>query len=78
MSDDQNGVDAHKTGQVFVQATKYADWDDGSKLTKIAKEYVSVFPQQVAAVILIFVPKFPGSLPPSGWTPECKTIRSPL
>ena len=40
VSDDQTGQDARKTGQVYVNATKYVDWDDGSKLSKITKEYV--------------------------------------
>lgn len=40
VSDDQNGVDARKTGQVLAKAMKYPDWDDGSKLAKITKEYV--------------------------------------
>jgi len=40
VSDDQNGKDARATGRVFVNAMKYPDWDDGSVLAKITKEYV--------------------------------------
>jgi hypothetical protein len=39
VSDDQNGKDARATGRVFVNAMKYPDWDDGSVLAKITKEY---------------------------------------
>ena len=38
VSDDQNGMDARTTGQVFVNAMKYPEWDDGSILAKITKE----------------------------------------
>ncbi|KAJ3515769.1 hypothetical protein NMY22_g14362 [Coprinellus aureogranulatus] len=38
-SDDQNGVDARATGKVFVNAMKYPDWDDGSKIAKMSKEF---------------------------------------
>ncbi|KAF9484331.1 terpenoid synthase [Pholiota conissans] len=43
VSDDQNGVEARKTGQVFAQAMKYPEWNDGSKLAKITKEYRARF-----------------------------------
>ncbi|KAF8968015.1 isoprenoid synthase domain-containing protein [Flammula alnicola] len=43
VSDDQNGQDASATGQVFVNAMKYPDWDDGSKLAKITKEFRARF-----------------------------------
>jgi len=38
ISDEQDGKDARATGQVFVNAMKYASWDDGSILAKITKE----------------------------------------
>lgn len=40
VSDEQSGKDAHETGQVFVKAMKYPEWDDSSILAKITKEYV--------------------------------------
>nr|UPX76565.1 putative 1,10 3RNPP carbon cyclization sesquiterpene synthase 147 [Hypholoma fasciculare] len=43
VSDDQTGQDARKTGQVYVNATKYVDWDDGSKLSKITKDFRARF-----------------------------------
>ena len=41
ISDDQNGKDAHATGQVYLNAMLDADWDDGSVLAKLTKEYKS-------------------------------------
>ena len=38
VSDDQNGKDAGKTGQVLVNAMKHPEWDDGSKIARITKE----------------------------------------
>ncbi|PPR02613.1 hypothetical protein CVT24_002184 [Panaeolus cyanescens] len=43
VSDDQNGADARATGQVFVNAMKYPNWDDGSKLAKMTKEFRARF-----------------------------------
>ncbi|KAF8150763.1 isoprenoid synthase domain-containing protein [Crassisporium funariophilum] len=43
VSDDQSGMDARATGQVFVKAMKYSDWDDGSILAKITKEFRARF-----------------------------------
>jgi len=37
-SDQQDGEGARATGEVFVNAMKYAEWDDGSVLAKITKE----------------------------------------
>lgn len=48
VSDGQNGKDARETGRVFVNAMKYPDWDDGSILAKITKEYASSLYQIVA------------------------------
>ncbi|PPQ83451.1 hypothetical protein CVT25_007042 [Psilocybe cyanescens] len=39
VSDEQNGMDARETGQVFFKAMKYPEWDDGSILAKITKEF---------------------------------------
>lgn len=44
VSDEQNGLDARATGQIFLKAMKYANWDDGSILAKITKELVNVDP----------------------------------
>lgn len=38
VSDDQNGKDAYKTGRVFLNALRDADWDDGSALAQMTKE----------------------------------------
>lgn len=38
VSDDQNGQDARKTGNVYLNAMRHADWDDGSALAKMTKE----------------------------------------
>ena len=38
VSDEQNGKDARATGQIFLNAMKNSDWDDGSSLAKITKE----------------------------------------
>ena len=38
VSDDQNGMDARRTGQVLVNAMKHSEWDDGSKISRITKE----------------------------------------
>ncbi|KDR78905.1 hypothetical protein GALMADRAFT_1278404 [Galerina marginata CBS 339.88] len=43
VSDEQSGSDARATGQVFVKAMKYPDWDDGSILAKITKEFKARF-----------------------------------
>ncbi|KIM39995.1 hypothetical protein M413DRAFT_415200 [Hebeloma cylindrosporum] len=43
VSDDQNGRDARATGRVFVNAMKYPEWDDGSVLAKITKEFRARF-----------------------------------
>lgn len=40
ISDEQNGEDAHETGQIYLKAMCYPDWNDGSKLAKMTKEYV--------------------------------------
>jgi hypothetical protein len=40
VSDEQNGADARATGEIFLQAMIDPDWDDGSKLARITKEYV--------------------------------------
>ncbi|KAF8802538.1 terpenoid synthase [Phlegmacium glaucopus] len=43
VSDDQNGMDARTTGHVFVNAIKYPEWDDGSILARITKEFRARF-----------------------------------
>ncbi|KAF9532586.1 isoprenoid synthase domain-containing protein [Crepidotus variabilis] len=43
VSDEQNGMEARATGQVFVNAMKYGDWDDGSILATITKEFRARF-----------------------------------
>ncbi|EDR08430.1 uncharacterized protein LACBIDRAFT_326872 [Laccaria bicolor S238N-H82] len=43
VSDDQNGKDARATGRIFVQAMQDPDWDDGSVLAKITKEFAKRF-----------------------------------
>ena len=48
VSDDQNGRDARATGRVLVNAMKYPDWDDGSVLAKVTKEYAASLYQIVA------------------------------
>ncbi|KAI0833261.1 terpenoid synthase [Trametes gibbosa] len=39
VSDDQNGKDARHTGEVFLNAMRYPDWDDGSALAKMTREF---------------------------------------
>ncbi|KAI0261488.1 terpenoid synthase [Gloeopeniophorella convolvens] len=39
VSDDQNGADARRTGEVYLNAMKYPGWTDGSKLAKITGEF---------------------------------------
>jgi len=39
ISDDQNGKDAYSTGSIFLNAMRDAQWDDGSALAKITKEF---------------------------------------
>jgi hypothetical protein len=39
ISDDQDGSDARKTGQVYLNAMRDPNWDDGSSLAKMTKEY---------------------------------------
>ena len=41
VSDDQNGKDARHTGEVFLNAMRYPDWDDGSALAKMTRESVA-------------------------------------
>ena len=40
VSDDQNGCDARRTGEVFSHVMRYPDWDDGSALAKMTQESV--------------------------------------
>ncbi|KAI9000522.1 terpenoid synthase [Trametes punicea] len=39
VSDDQNGKDARGTGDVFRNVMRYPDWDDGSALAKMTREF---------------------------------------
>ncbi|OSD06378.1 terpenoid synthase [Trametes coccinea BRFM310] len=39
VSDDQNGKDARRTGEVFLNVMRYPDWDDGSALAKMTREF---------------------------------------
>ncbi|KAI0370356.1 terpenoid synthase [Pilatotrama ljubarskyi] len=39
VSDDQNGKDARRTGEVFLNTMRYPDWDDGSALAKMTREF---------------------------------------
>ncbi|TFY60033.1 hypothetical protein EVG20_g7573 [Dentipellis fragilis] len=39
VSDDQNGADARLTGEVYLNAMRDPNWDDGSKLAKMTKEF---------------------------------------
>ena len=39
-SDDQDGIGARATGEVFLNAMRYPGWDDGSALAKMTREYV--------------------------------------
>ncbi|KAF8907339.1 isoprenoid synthase domain-containing protein [Gymnopilus junonius] len=43
VSDEQNGLDAAATGQIFLKAMQYPDWDDDSILAKITKEFRARF-----------------------------------
>ncbi|OBZ72733.1 Linoleate 10R-lipoxygenase COP4 [Grifola frondosa] len=45
VSDDQNGKDARQTGNVFLNAMRDAEWDDGSPLAKMTKEFRARFLQ---------------------------------
>ncbi|THH27413.1 hypothetical protein EUX98_g6776 [Antrodiella citrinella] len=45
ISDDQNGKDACATGLVYLNAMVDADWDDGSVLAKMTKEFRARFLQ---------------------------------
>ena len=38
VSDDQDGKGARRTGEVFLNAMRYPDWDDGSALAKMTRE----------------------------------------
>lgn len=38
LSDEQTGDDARKTGLIYLNALRDAEWDDGSKLAKMTKE----------------------------------------
>lgn len=40
VSDEQNGVEARKTGETFLNVMRDPSWDDGSKLAQITREYV--------------------------------------
>ena len=40
VSDKQSGVDARETGNVYLNAMRDADWDDGSVISRMTKEYV--------------------------------------
>ena len=40
VSDKQSGVDARETGSVYLNAMRDADWDDGSVISRMTKEYV--------------------------------------
>lgn len=39
VSDEQDGKDARSTGHVFLNVMRDPEWDDGSTLAKITKEY---------------------------------------
>ncbi|KZT07703.1 terpenoid synthase [Laetiporus sulphureus 93-53] len=39
ISDEQNGKDAYSTGRIFLNAMKDPDWNDGSALAKMCKEF---------------------------------------
>ncbi|VDB89814.1 unnamed protein product [Peniophora sp. CBMAI 1063] len=39
VSDKQSGVDARKTGDVFVKALREPEWDDGSDVSRMTKEF---------------------------------------
>ncbi|KAI0360075.1 terpenoid synthase [Trametes cingulata] len=39
VSDDQNGKDARRTGEVFLNVMRYPEWDDGSALAKMTREF---------------------------------------
>ncbi|KAF9818594.1 hypothetical protein IEO21_02699 [Rhodonia placenta] len=39
ISDEQTGKDAYATGRVFLDALRYAEWNDGSAISKMTKEF---------------------------------------
>ncbi|KAI0711928.1 terpenoid synthase [Cerioporus squamosus] len=39
VSDDQDGQGARHTGEVFLNAMRYPDWDDGSPLAQMTREF---------------------------------------
>ncbi|KAI0696796.1 isoprenoid synthase domain-containing protein [Cytidiella melzeri] len=39
ISDEQNGEDARKTGQIYLNAMRDPEWDDGSRLARMTKEF---------------------------------------
>ncbi|CCM04975.1 uncharacterized protein FIBRA_07173 [Fibroporia radiculosa] len=39
VSDEQNGKDARATGEVYLNAMRHQDWDDGSALSKMTREF---------------------------------------
>ncbi|VDB89812.1 unnamed protein product [Peniophora sp. CBMAI 1063] len=43
VSDKQSGVDARKTGDVFVKALREPEWDDGSDVSRMTKEFRARF-----------------------------------
>lgn len=38
ISDEQNGADARRTGEVYLNVMRDPEWDDGSKLAQITRE----------------------------------------
>jgi Terpene synthase family 2, C-terminal metal binding len=46
VSDDQNGMDARKTGDVYLNAMRHPAWTDGFPLAKMTREYALMFPSQ--------------------------------
>ena len=40
VSDEQDGYNARVTGEIFLNSMRYPDWDDGSALAKMTREYV--------------------------------------
>ncbi|KAI0710104.1 terpenoid synthase [Earliella scabrosa] len=43
VSDDQDGKGARQTGEVFLNAMRYPDWDDGSALAQMTHEFKQRF-----------------------------------
>lgn len=63
VSDDQNGKDARRTGEVYLNVMRYPDWDDGSALAKMTRECVAhahvASPSVIRVMLTPYIQSFP-------------------